>query len=178
MDALDIAVNFIKQPGIEGCNLVAYPDPASPLYAAMSKANILKSYMAGKINRPADMAGLSGNPWTCGWGETQGVKEGMVWTQEMADSKLIERVRGFQRDVLAVSPSLSTLSPYKLAAVTSLAYNIGIGNYRSSTVAKCIAVGDHKGAAEAILLWNKAGGKVLNGLVTRRKLEREMYLKG
>jgi lysozyme len=38
--------------------------------------------------------------------------------------------------------------------------------------------GDYDGAAEEFLKWNKAGGKVLKGLVRRREAERALFLSG
>jgi GH24 family phage-related lysozyme (muramidase) len=60
--------------------------------------------------------------------------------------------------------------------MVSLAYNIGLGNYATSTVLKRHKAGQYAGAANAFLLWNKAGGKVLPGLVLRREDERSLYM--
>lgn len=116
--------------------------------------------------------------WTIGWGETDGIVKGMRWSKDRADRVLGMRVESFMRQVLAVCPAAAKLAPHQLAAVTSLAYNIGIENFRNSTVAKRITTGNITGAADAILWWNQAKGKVLEGLVYRRQLERELFLNG
>jgi lysozyme len=133
--------------------------------------------MAGQIEIPDDLEKLSGAPWTIGYGETKGVKQGMIWTQQEADSALQKRVEGFLQEVLKTSPKLATAAPERIAAVVSLVYNIGTANYASSTVARCIAAGDHAGAAAAFLLWNKAGKPlaVMPGLVKRRQVESDLY---
>ena len=61
-------------------------------------------------------------------------------------------------------------------AILSLVYNIGVNGFKKSSVLKWIKQGDKENASNAFLLWNKAGGKVLKGLVDRRKKERELFL--
>jgi lysozyme len=63
------------------------------------------------------------------------------------------------------------------SAMVSLCYNIGTGNFGSSSVLKALNAGDRAGAADAFLLWNKAGGVVLDRLVSRRKEERALFVK-
>jgi lysozyme len=58
----------------------------------------------------------------------------------------------------------------------SLAYNIGPGAFSGSSVLKRFNQGDMQGAADAFLMWNKGGGKVLKGLTRRREAERELFL--
>lgn len=62
-------------------------------------------------------------------------------------------------------------------ALVSIAFNIGLGNLKSSTLLRLINAGDYKGAADQFPRWNKAGGKVLNGLTNRRNAERDLFLK-
>ena len=62
-------------------------------------------------------------------------------------------------------------------ALVSIAFNIGLGNLKSSTLLRLINAGDYKGAADQFPRWNKAGGKVLNGLTKRRDAERALFLK-
>ena len=114
--------------------------------------------------------------WTIGWGETLGVKEGDVWTQDQADARLRERVGQFMLAVLQKCPQLHAESPERLAACTSLAYNIGTGAFGVSSICRKTKRQDYAGAADSFLLWNKAGGRVLRGLVLRRQAERAVYL--
>ncbi|MBK8132606.1 MAG: lysozyme [Gammaproteobacteria bacterium] len=60
-------------------------------------------------------------------------------------------------------------------AFVSLAYNIGCGRFLRSTALKCHLKGDVQCAINGIGMWVKAGGRVLSGLVNRRKAEQEMY---
>lgn len=60
-------------------------------------------------------------------------------------------------------------------ALTDLAYNIGCGQFRRSTALRCHRAGDAACAVRGIAMWNKAGGRVLNGLVRRRAAEIALY---
>lgn len=64
------------------------------------------------------------------------------------------------------------------AACVSLAYNVGVGAFRKSSVCKRLNAGDKSGAAAAFGFYNKAKGQVLAGLTKRRSAERELFLSG
>lgn len=61
--------------------------------------------------------------------------------------------------------------PYQLAAATRLAFNIGQGNYCKSGTARTFNSGNLKLGCQRFSGWVKAGGKIINGLVQRRKRE-------
>ena len=65
------------------------------------------------------------------------------------------------------------LKPHQFDALLSLAFNIGTGGFRRSTVVKRLNAGDFLGAADAILMWNKPAI-----LIPRRRRERELFLNG
>jgi len=172
-EAFELLVTVVM--GFEGCHLRAYPDPASPLSKALAKAGLLRLYMAGKAAIPADLRALSGAPWTIGYGETLGITEGMVWTQQYAELRLRARLAQFMVKVYQKCPILHLLEPERTTACTSLAYNIGIGAFGASSVARHTMREEFAKAAASFLLWNKAGGAVMPGLVARRKLESLIY---
>jgi hypothetical protein len=60
--------------------------------------------------------------------------------------------------------------------MVSLCFNIGPGAFAGSTLVKRFNAGDEPGAADAFLMWRKAGGKVLPGLEARRAAERKLFL--
>jgi lysozyme len=158
----------------------AYPDPASPLARECRKRGFKARWgfePAGPIiNRlPEDLKKFHGNPWTCGYGETQGVTYETRWTKDEAHRRLLARLQEFEDDVL----SLCTVNPnpYQLAALVSFAYNVGVGNLKKSSVLRNHNKGDFQAAARAYSLWNKAGGVVLDGLTRRRAEEAALYLK-
>lgn len=116
--------------------------------------------------------GTGGKPWTIGWGTTgPDVKADSVWTEEQAQAALDREIMGKTMGVLKLSPSLAKASDRRLAAIISFAYNCGLGNYRISTLKRRIDAGDWDGAAEEIVKWNKAAGRVLPGLTRRRVAE-------
>lgn len=114
--------------------------------------------------------------WTIGWGETFGVTEGMVWTQAQADAVLRKRVGFFMLATMRKCPQLFLEPPERAAACASLAYNIGLGAFGASSVARKTGRQEFISAANAFLLWNKAGGRVVRGLTVRRQAERATYL--
>lgn len=154
------AIELIKK--FEGCKLTAYADPASELGRALFKG------VSG-----AALTGLKGAPYTIGYGSTQGVIKGLVWTQDQAESALLKHVTEVVESILKISP---TLSGNRLDAVTSFVYNLGIGSYKSSTLCKLISKNNWKDAAEQFVLWDMAGGEVMTGLLRRRNCERDLFM--
>ena len=59
----------------------------------------------------------------------------------------------------------------RAGAITDFAFNLGVNALKNSTLRKKINAGDFAGAKRELLKWNKAGGKVLKGLVKRREAE-------
>lgn len=67
------------------------------------------------------------------------------------------------------------LEDCEAAALASLVFNIGPEAWRGSSLRRCVVVGDMEGAAAQFCRWNKAGGRVLPGLVKRREAERRVF---
>lgn len=68
------------------------------------------------------------------------------------------------------------LSDNQYAALVSFTFNCGGGALQRSSVRRRLNAGNYHGAADALLMWNKAKGKVLPGLTRRRKAERDLFL--
>jgi len=68
------------------------------------------------------------------------------------------------------------LADHEFDALVSLCFNIGGGNFTNSTLVKKLNAGDRMGAADAFMSWTKAGGKVVQGLVNRRRAECQQFL--
>lgn len=115
--------------------------------------------------------------WTIGYGHTHDVRDGMSIDQEAAEQLLSADVQAMRDSVLKQCVGVPT--PNQLAAMTSLTFNIGMANFRKSSVLRRHNEGAFAGAAAAFLLWNKAtvnGRKVvLQGLVKRRQREAALY---
>lgn len=151
----------------------AYPDPASKL---------VKLPIAQRTQLQYSELVELGKPWTIGYGSTYDidgtlVKPGDVWTKEKAIEVKKVVLNNFLRNLLVLSPTLIEENPYKIAAVLSWVYNIGLGNYRISTFKKKVDAKIWSEAAEECLKWNKAKGKVLKGLTLRRQAEKLLLLK-
>lgn len=118
--------------------------------------------------------GTGAEPWTIGWGSTgPDIVQGTVWTRQQAEERLAVEVRMFAKNVLQMSPSLSNEYPRRFAAIISFTYNCGPRNYRISTLRKRVADRDWPAAQTEIVKWNKAAGRVMNGLTRRRAAEAE-----
>jgi len=118
---------------------------------------------------------------TIGFGNTfyengDRVKEGDVITQQRADE-----LAKFIIDQFAVSITpfiLQPLTENQFSACVSLAYNIGTGGFKRSSVFKKLNVNPTDPTiANSFRLWNKGGGVVLKGLVRRREAEIQLYFK-
>lgn len=70
------------------------------------------------------------------------------------------------------------LQDYQMAALLSFVYNVGIGNFRTSTMLKLVNAANFKDVFPEFMKWVFANGKKLNGLICRRKSEAEMWSSG
>ena len=121
----------------------------------------------------------SAGVWTIGIGSTRyedgkPVKKGDVLPNEAAAYNLFRVTVGQYEK--AVNDLGAKLEQCQFDALVSLCYNIGVGNFTKSTVARLVKANpDDKAIAEAIKRWNKASGKVVAGLVRRREAEAKLY---
>ena len=118
--------------------------------------------------------------WTIGFGTTVypngvKVKKGDSCTLEQAKQFKAHDLKRFEKTVnnLVKVP----LTQNQFDALVSLTYNIGTGAFEESTLLKKLNTGDYQGAADQFTVWNKGGGKVLQGLVNRRAKEKEVFLR-
>ena len=102
-----------------------------------------------------------------GWDRTLSMEE--------VDAILQKDLSSFERGVLRLCPATATNQSH-LDALTSFAFNVGLGNLQKSTIRMKYNRGDFEGASDGFLDWTKAGGKVLPGLVKRRNDERALFL--
>lgn len=115
--------------------------------------------------------------WTICDGDTKNVKPGMKVDRAECERRLEAQLIAHAEPVMKCVPGLKD-RPNQIIASVSLAYNIGTTGYCRSTVARRFNAGDWKGGCEAFLMWNKAGGREVAGLTTRRKKERKLCLEG
>lgn len=115
-----------------------------------------------------------GAPWTIGYGTTKGVKPGMIITAQQAEKMLRDDVARFESGVSSLVTAPTTQGQFD--AMVSLAYNIGLGNFGKSTLLKKHNARCYTCAADQFRVWNRANGKVMNGLTKRRAAERQVYM--
>lgn len=115
-----------------------------------------------------------GAPWTIGYGTIKGVKPGMIITAEQAEKMLRDDVAKFESGVSSLVTAPTTQGQFD--AMVSLAYNIGLGNFGKSTLLKKHNARCYTCAADQFRVWNRANGKVMNGLTKRRAAERQVYM--
>lgn len=113
-----------------------------------------------------------------------------VWTQCYGDTKNVDRARSktpdectesLAQELLAHNSAMKKyvkvgLTDYQEAAFTSLTYNIGEGAWSRSTALRRLNEGRYAEACAAMKLFNRAGGRVVQGLVNRREKEFEVCL--
>lgn len=125
----------------ESCVLKAYPDPAT-----------------------------NGPPITIGYGHTgPEVRIGDALTIPEAEALLALDLMRFERGVDDMLKR--DVSQNQFDALVSLAFNIGLGNLKGSTLMKRINAGEDMAAQEQFLVWNRGNGQVMKGLQRRRKAE-------
>jgi lysozyme len=111
-------------------------------------------------------------------GETQGVKKTDVYTPQQCKDMLVRRLDVFEAGIRKCLKNPDAVPAGAYVASISLAYNVGISAYCGSSIRRKLDAGDVRGACDAFLLYNKAGGRYLQGLANRRKAERAICLKG
>lgn len=136
---------------------------------------VIKQFEGCKLTAYQDSVGV----WTIGYGWTQPVdgkpiRAGMTIKQETAERLLKTGLVSYENDVSRLVKV--DLTQGQFDALVSFTYNLGVRSLSTSTLLRKLNAGDYAGAADEFLRWNKAGGKVLNGLTRRREAERALFL--
>lgn len=118
--------------------------------------------------------------WTIGYGQTgryygKRVRRGMTTTKAEAHAWLRDHSIKTYEDAVTQAVKVP-LNQNQFDALVSFAYNVGVGALKQSTALRKLNAGDYAGAADALTMWTKCNGKVLAGLVRRRKEERALFL--
>ena len=111
--------------------------------------------------------------WTIGYGHTSGVSPNSFITIQEADEYLL-------RDVAAIEMQLNKLNlslrQCQWDAIVSFVFNVGIGNFKASTLLAKIRINpDDNSIIDEFLRWVYANGKVMRGLQKRRLTEMKLY---
>ena len=131
--------------------------------------NLIKKFEGCKLEAYKCAADV----WTIGYGSTKDVKEGNTLTQEEAEELLIKDLKVFEDAVnKAVKRSMVQC---QFDALVSWTFNLGAGNLNSSTMLKKLNNQEYDEVVPQMKRWNKANGKVLEGLIRRREAEALLY---
>lgn len=131
---------------------------------------LIKSFESLRLRAYQDQVGV----WTIGYGSTAGVQPGMIITEDQADQML--RADLSEAEAAVSKWVTATLSENEFSALVSFTFNLGAGSLQSSSLRKMLNAGNRKGAADQFLVWDRAGGKEVDGLERRRKAERALFL--
>ncbi|WP_198080339.1 lysozyme [Acinetobacter calcoaceticus] len=141
-----------------------------------SGLNLIKDFEGKRLAAYDDGGGV----WTIGYGTIKypngvRVKKGDTCTEKQAEDYLRNDLAKFETAInkLVKVP----LTQNQFDALASFTYNLGETNLANSTLLKKLNKGDYQGAADQFSLWNKAKGKILDGLTRRRATERALFLK-
>lgn len=114
------------------------------------------------------------------------LRVGQSFTEAQCEVMLEQALIAHAERVMACSPGLALSSDFaterkrqgpRFAAV-SLGYNVGTGAYCGSTPRRLFNAGQYPAGCDALLRWNKAGGRPVRGLTLRRQRERTICLRG
>ena len=114
---------------------------------------------------------------TIGWGCTEGIKPGDIWTKDQAEAALRRELAKHEAAVMRLVSV--NLNENQFSALVSFSYNVGSDNLQKSTLLKKLNKGDYPGAQKEFVNWNKAtvdGHLVeLRGLSIRRAQEAALF---
>ena len=131
---------------------------------------LLKKFEGCKLKAYKCPAGI----WTIGYGHTSAagapeVVQGMTITQADANNILRRDLVKYETGVEALVKQ--PLTQRQFDVLVDFAYNAGIGALKSSTLLKKVNTADFDAVPAELMKWTKGGGKILPGLVKRRRAE-------
>lgn len=132
--------------------------------------SLIKDFEGCRLKAYRDIVGKL----TIGYGHVLGVRGGQEITQEEAETMLREDLR--VRELRLEDDLTMSLSSNQYSAIVSLVFNIGLANFRASTLLARLKEGRYQEAADEFLHWKYAGKAVSSGLIRRREAERELFL--
>ena len=132
--------------------------------------NLIKSFEQLRLKAYQDSVGI----WTIGWGHTHQVVPNMEIDDDTAIRLLNEDLEITERCVNSYVQVQLTQKEFD--AVVCFTFNVGCNAFKNSTMCKLINEEKYEEAAKEFPRWNKARGKILGGLIRRRKAEMELFL--
>lgn len=135
---------------------------------------VVGNYEGLRLYAYQDVVGV----WTACYGSTKGIHKGMRFTKDQCDILFIEDLTRHEAGMRACLRNPDKLSDKTYVSMLSITYNIGVGGFCRSSMARHINAGNLVAACHDLLKYNKAGGRVVSGLVTRRRAEMKLCLEG
>jgi GH24 family phage-related lysozyme (muramidase) len=138
---------------------------------------LIKLYEGFRARAYQDSVGV----WTIGFGHTSAaglpyVKPDLQITRTEAERILSNDIGQFSVGIRHLVAGVD-LNDNQFSALVSFAYNVGLGNFRKSSVYRAVMSGDFMAVPRRLALWIKAGGRSLNGLIKRRDSEARLFMK-
>lgn len=161
-------------PKLRNSVIAAVPAGAIAIAAALITGPTGNDGLEGVRYTPyQDVVGV----WTVCFGHTgKDVMLGKTYTRAECDALLNKDLATVARQI---NPYIKVPIPETTrGALYSFVYNVGAGNFKTSTLLRKINHGDTKGACDQLRVWIYAGKKKWVGLMTRREIEREVCLWG
>ena len=131
---------------------------------------LIKKFEGCELTSYQDSVGV----WTIGFGHTKDVKKGMTITRDEADRMLEDELAEYEGYINRMVKA--ELKGHQFDALVAWVYNLGPTNLSTSTLLKELNSGNFNAVPNEIKRWNKAGGKVLGGLVRRREAEALLFM--
>lgn len=176
VDALDRALDAL------GESRETAEAPVSPWRIGAAGVALIRRYEGCARLRPDGLVeaypdpGTGGAPWTIGWGATgPDIGPRTVWTREQCDDRLVGDIARHAQEVAAAIGQCPT-SQLQFDALVSFHYNTGA--IARATLTRHHRNGDFALATREFDRWNRAGGRILRGLVNRRRDEAALYRSG
>ena len=145
--------------------------PVSTLTLTYKGLEFIKAKEGFRSHPYQDSVGV----WTIGYGTTKGIHAGTgAVTEAQGEALMWGDINSFHNEL--VNLVKVPLKQNEYDALMSFIYNLGADNLAKSTLLKKLNAGDYEGAANEFPKWVFAGGKVLDGLVTRRTQEQQTFM--
>jgi lysozyme len=128
-----------------------------------------ESFEGLQLTAYKDVAGV----WTNGYGNTHNVVPGTTITMEQAVSDRASNIEGSEFVVNRVVTVPLTQNQFD--ALVDFVFNLGSGNFQSSTLLRKLNSGDYAGASQEFPKWDHSGGVVVAGLTRRRLAEQALF---
>jgi len=152
----------------EGCRLKPYLCPAT-IWSVGFGAVLYQDQIRLPVVRKDGYTGMLRSDYPLR------AEDSRVWSQQEVDALFERDLITFERGVLRLVPGVTEYQG-AFDALVSFSYNAGLGNLQRSQIRIKANRGEWEKAADHLMDWTKGGGKVLPGLVKRRKAERELFL--